>query len=47
MAFVKQSMMPKGAQPWMFAVGLLLATASTARAQITGGVMAVTQSHMS
>ena len=32
---------------WTFAVGMFLVAASTARAQITGGVMAVTQTHMS
>jgi hypothetical protein len=32
---------------WMIAVGTLLATASAVEAQVVGGVMAVTQSHMS
>jgi hypothetical protein len=32
---------------WTFAVGVLLVTASAVDAQVVGGVMAVTQSHMS
>jgi hypothetical protein len=32
---------------WTFAVGIVLATASAARAQVVGGTMSVTQSHMS
>ena len=32
---------------WTLAVGIVLATASAADAQIIGGVMSVTQSHMS
>ena len=36
-----------GRLQWTFAVGALLAVASSAEAQVVGGVMAVTQSHMS
>lgn len=32
---------------WTFAVGILLAAGSPVEAQVVGGVMAVTQSHMS
>jgi preprotein translocase subunit SecF len=32
---------------WTFAVGMVLATASSVDAQVVGGVMSVTQSHMS
>jgi hypothetical protein len=32
---------------WTFTVGMFLVAASTARAQVTGGVMSVSQSHMS
>jgi hypothetical protein len=31
---------------WTFAVGIFLAAASAARAQVVEGVMSVTQSHM-
>jgi len=32
---------------WTFAVGILLAASSAVDAQVVGGVMSVTQSHMS
>jgi hypothetical protein len=34
-------------QSWVFAVGMVLLAATGARAQVVGGVMSVTQSHMS
>ena len=32
---------------WTFAVGMLLAATASVNAQVVGGVMSVTQSHMS
>jgi len=32
---------------WTFAIGMVLATGSSVEAQVVGGVMSVTQSHMS
>jgi hypothetical protein len=34
-------------KPWCFALGLCLLATSSAGAQVTSGVMSVTQSHMS
>jgi hypothetical protein len=34
-------------QRWVVAVGMVMAVATGARAQVVGGVMSVTQSHMS